>query len=246
MSRLQIKSFTVFVILSALYTTGYCQSIVPDTTLSNAAQNTIDLYSATFTEQLRVYSGKEYKDYVRPFKLGHPYFAAGQWSKGVINYDGETYRDVPLLYNLVTDEVIILSYDNLSKIALQKDRVRRFSLSNHNFLNIPKDSLFSASVSPGFYDVLAQGKATLLARRTKNIQTAVTSEIEPRVYSKDHYYIEIDRSFFPVTNKKLLLEPLKNRKNEVQQYMKQNKLRFKRDPEGTMITVINYYNQLAK
>lgn len=246
MPRLQIKPFLVFVILYALYTKGHGQSIQPDSTLSIAAQNAVDFYSTTLTEQLRVYSGTEYKDYARPFKQGHPYFATGQWSKGVVNYDGETYKDLLLLYNLVTDEVIILGYDNSSKIALPKNRVKHFFISGHHFLNIPQDSLFSANISPGFYDVLANGKASLLARRSKNIQTTVTSEIELKVYSKDHYYIKVDHSFFPVTNKKLLLEPLKSRKSEVQQYMRQNRLRFKRDPENTMIKVINYYNQLIK
>lgn len=69
------------------------------------------------------------------------------------------------------------------------------------------------------------------------------SEIERTVFSKNFYYIRKNGVFHPVRNKKLLLDILKDRKTETQQFIKKNKLRFKQF-EKDVLQTIAYYDQL--
>jgi hypothetical protein len=236
----------IFVIFVHLHTKAISQSLLPDASSSPAVKNAINFYSTSLTEQLRLYNGKEYQDYPLPFDEGHPYFIKTDWSKGTVDYDGNTYGDVSILYNTVTDEVIILASNKVLKIQLIKEKVEGFSLSGHSFLNLSRDSLLSADMTAGFYDVLTKDKISLLARRTKNIQTYATHKLELKVFKKDHFYLKKNNAYFPIHTKKSLLKQLSDKKKEIQQYIKQNKLRFRKDPENVMVKITEYYNQLTK
>lgn len=236
----------LFVILAILQINAAAQVLLPDTTSSPAIKNAIQFYSTTLHEQLHLYNGTAYHEYVMSFEEGDPYFLQSTWSTGTVNYDGNNYNDVSIMYNLVTDEVIILAYNKVVKIQLLKDRVAGFSLSGHSFIHLTRDSLFSTNMTPGFYDMLANGKITLLSRRTKNIQMYAKQKLEYKVFKKDHFYLKKNNSYFPVRSKKSLLEQLSDKKKEIQQYIKQNKLRFRKDPEGSMVKIAAYYNQLTK
>lgn len=246
MRRLQIKCSIIFVIFVTLHTRAITQELLPDTSSSPAVKNAVNFYSTSLTEQLHLYNGKEYQDYAVPFDEGHPYFLRTDFSKGIINYDGNTYNDVSLLYNLVTDDVIILAHNKILKIRLLKEKVGGFSLSGHSFLNLSRDSLLSSDMSAGFYDVLSTGKVALLAKRVKNIQSYTKQKVEVRVFEKDHFYLRKDGRYFPIQNKKTFLAQLGDKKKEIQQFIKQNKLRFRKYPEYTMVKVTEYYNQLTK
>jgi len=246
MPRLQIKYVLIFVILVAFRTKGVTQSLSVDSTASSGVKNALALYNQSLTDQLHLYNGREYKDYVQAFEVGQPYFLQPAWSTGTINYDGNTYKDVSMLYNVITDEVIIRNYNAVSKIQLQKQKIKSFSFLGHSFFNILKDSLLTSNLDPGFYDVLATGGITLLAKRTKNMQTDIRQKVEYKIYSKDHFYLKKDNTYIPIRTKKTFLEQLGDKKKEMQKYMRQNKFRFRADKENVMTKVVKYYNQLTK
>ncbi|MDQ6812818.1 MAG: hypothetical protein M3040_03630 [Bacteroidota bacterium] len=243
MKGLQIRCIAIFVIMVGFGPKAVTQSLLVDSTATPAVKNALAFYNSTFADQLHLYNGKEYKDYTHKFDSGLPYFIQSEWSNGTVDYDGNIYQDVPILYDVVAQQVIILNYNSASKIELLKEKIKAFSLSGHSFLNIPRDSLVSANLDGGFYDVLLNGKMVLLARRTKNIQAVLRQAVEYRVYDKDHYYIKRDNKYFTVDSKKSFLEQFGNKRKEIQQYMKQNKLRFRKDPEQVMIKAVGFYNQ---
>ena len=83
-----------------------------------------------------------------------------------------------------------------------------------------------------------------LVRRRKFLQEVTgRTSIETIVYSKNFYYILKDGVYYPIKNKKALLEILEDKKSETQQYIKRNKLRFKQFENDVLQTVI-YYDQL--
>ena len=246
MKRLQINCLMIVIAFVIVHTNTLSQSLVPDTASSPAENNVIKFYNAALSEQLHLYNGKEYKDYAMPFDEGSPYFINTGWSNGTVDYDGKNYKDVSLFYNVVNDDVIIADHNKALKILLIKEKVAGFSLLGHSFLNLSRDSLFSTDMHPGFYDVLATGKISLLARRTKSIKTTTKQKVEFKVYENNHFYVKKNRSYFPVYNKSSLLEQFGERKKEMEQYMKQNRFKFNSDAENVMIKTIEYYNQLMK
>lgn len=246
MTLLQIKFLFIFVISFLVENTLISQNLATDTSSSGAAKSTLSLYNTAFHQQLNLYNGKEYKDYLHPFEQGQPYFLTKEWSKGTVDYYGAIYDDVSILYDLIADEVIILSYNNISKINLFKDRLNAFSVSGHSFINIAKDSVAGTGLTAGFYDVLSKGKVTLLAKRTKNIQSYITQIVELKIFEKDHLFLKKNTEYFTVNNKKSLLKQLGDKRAELQKFAKQNKLKFGKSPENSINKLVEYYNQIIK
>ncbi|WP_147204112.1 hypothetical protein [Segetibacter aerophilus] len=246
MTGLQIRSLLISVIFLCFSIPGISQALVPDSSLSPAAKSAISFYSTTLKEQLRLYNGKEYQEYILPFDEGHPYFIQTNFNKGTINYDGNTYSDVSILYNLVTDEVIILNASQVLKIQLLKERIKAFSVLGHTFLHLEPDTGLTKNITSGFYDILTVGKTSLLARRTKNIQTYTKQKLELKVFEKDHFYLKKNNTYIQIRGKKSLLEQFDDKKKEIQQYIKQNNLNYRRAAENFMIKTTEYYNQLTK
>src|SRR4051794_5907994 len=140
MRLLQIRCIAIFVICASIPYAVVSQVLAADSTFSTAGRNALRFYNATLSQQLHIYNGPEYHDYVHTFQQGQPYFMQDQWSKGTVSYDGNLYDDVSILYNIVTDNVVILANNNVSKIELIKDKVAAFSLLGHSFLHLAPDT----------------------------------------------------------------------------------------------------------
>lgn len=242
----EIKWLIIFGMFAALPATSLSQTLAPDASAAPAFKNALAVYNNSFADQLHLFNGTEYRDYSRPFDEGQPYFVTNEWSKGMVNYDGNVYENVSILYNLVTDELIILNWKSTSKIQLIKEKVAGFSLANHTFLYITADSLFSTGMNEGFYDVLASGKTSLLVRRTKNIQPFNRRTLELKVFENNHYYIKKNDGYFSFHNKNTLLDQLRDKRKEMRQFIKQNDLGFNKEMEASAIKAVDYYNQLTK
>ena len=84
------------------------------------------------------------------------------FTPGAIDYDGVLYRNVPMLYDIYSDKVVVLLYNHYSKFSLLKERVKSFDFLDHHFVNIRADSIKNNialnMVSPGYYDELYKGK----------------------------------------------------------------------------------------
>ena len=90
------------------------------------------------------------------------------------------------------------------------------------------------------------GKIDLLARHTKNIQTTVRDVVETNVFSKDHRYVRSNHVFIEISSKKALLKQMNDKRKELQQFIKQNKLNYRKNGEEAMVRIVEYYNQITK
>ena len=70
-------------------------------------------------------------------------------------------------------------------------------------------------------------------------------QISKVVISQNVYYIKKDGVYYTIKNKSSLLAVLKSKKKEVQQYLKTNNIKFKREPERAMIMAVRYYDQIT-
>ncbi len=241
-----MKCNLVLLLLVIFYTSSISQSLVPDTSSAPEYKNAVAFYNQSLSEELHLFNGREYKGYAEQFNEGTPYFLSDKWSKGTLHYEGKMYENVSLLYNVAKDELICLYIDKASAVLLDKQRVSAFSIMNHHFIHLPSDSLHTSSITPGFYDELYHSNNSLIARRTKNIQTFLRqSGAEIKVFSKDHYYLRKGDGYYEVNNKKTFLHNLGDKRKELQQYIRQNKLSFKKDMENAMTKTLAYYDQLS-
>jgi hypothetical protein len=213
-----------------------------DTTLHENALNAIGVYYQNLGEESPLYNGSEYIEYAYTLQEGHPFFQVVNFINGNVNVDGMIFHDVPMLYDIVKDQLIIQDFQKVYKINLPADRVRQFFLLGHLFVHLNA----SDQVKTGFYDQLYKGKISLFAKREKKILEKYSNiQISKVVISQNVYYIKKDGVYYTIKNKSSLFSALKSKKKEVQQYLKANDIKFKREPERAMITAVRYYDQLT-
>jgi len=232
-----------------LLLTGYFHCQAQDSNEENftgaAINNAITLYYQFTEKQARLYNGLEYYDY-SPKLQGHAYFMDSSWKTGSIIYDGITYRDVSMMYDLVRDEVVILHFNNIKKMGLLSEKVKEFTLQGHHFLRIEKDSLSKSPLTTGFYDKLYEDRSAVLARRIKIIEEKVTNEVEQYITVHDHYYIRKEGVYHEVSTYKGLLDIFKTDAKEIRQYLRKNKIRYRKNRENAIMKAVAYYDSIKK
>ena len=192
-------------------------------------------------------NGKEYEGNY-PGVVGSAYFlAATDWGTGDIVYDGYTYKNVKIRYDLYKDAVIIPLYQSFLKISLLSDRVASFGLFGHFFIYVKSDPKTVDPVKEGFYDELYGGKIQVLCRRSETIQQDHNIEgITTYFSSSVDYYLFKNNQYFPVNSKGEFLDALKDKKKQVRQFMTANKIKFKKaTKEQDMAKVAEYYDHLS-
>lgn len=209
-----------------------------------AISNAIGVFRKTERDQSRLYNGRQYKPYTFTFIRGVPFFLTEEFTGGTIHYDGSFYDSVRLLYDEIKEMVII---DLGWRVELVNERIGNFSIGDHQFLHLKKDSLNNLPAS-GFYEKLYNGQVVLYKKEKKEIKDhlSVSDGYQAEAIAKSYYYIKLDNIYHYVKRKKNLLNIFKDKKNEIQQYMKSSQLNFKNDKERTLSSVAAYYDQITK
>lgn len=235
-------SFLCFLLLSVH---AFGQSALPvDSTEHQGTAAVIALYQTALKQESGLYNGREHIRY-SPSYIGHAYFAENSWQSSSVLYDGMFYDKVPAQYDLVKDDLVILHYNGAGNIRLVKEKVAQFELAGHTFINMHPDSARAYKIEAGFYDLLFSGVIDVLAKRKKMIQERmVMQQLEIKFEPKETYYIKKEGTYYPVKNAAALLNVLQDKKREVQQHLRKNNLKFRKDPEATLVQAAEYYNDL--
>jgi hypothetical protein len=212
-----------------------------------AFNNAVSLFSASLGEQAPLYNGPEYYFYDHNIK-GNAYFMdVNMFTTGTVFYSGELYKNVQMLYDLYTDDVAVLLYNRFQKISLLKERVKNFDFLGHHFVNINVDTISNKSdIKSGYYDELYDGKEQVLVKRTKSIQTTSSLVGLEKYFSPAiDYYIRKNKVYYSFSSQGQLLDILKDRKKDIQQYIKANKIKFRDDREQAMVKIVSYYDHIT-
>jgi hypothetical protein len=233
-----------YILLICILSQHVTAQAADDSTFSKTASNIIDIYYQSLGEQSPLYNGSEYIEYTFTLQEGHPFFGSAAWVDGDIHFDGMIFHEVPILYDIVKDQVIIQDFQKIYKINLPVDKIQQFTLPGHTFIRLMHDS--TNQIRTGFYDQLYNGKTGLFAKREKKIiEKNSNLQINNVVINQSNYYIRKGGVYYTIKNKRTLFDVLKNRKKEVQQYFKKNRIKFKNDPEKAMIIAVEYYDRLT-
>src|SRR6187399_1423136 len=63
-------------------------------------------YHEYLSPEAGLYRGGEYPWYAFAFKQGHPFFDQDHMRKGSVLYKGILYKDVPLIYDLIQENLV--------------------------------------------------------------------------------------------------------------------------------------------
>jgi hypothetical protein len=213
-----------------------------------AFNKAVGTFYASEGNQSPLYNGKEYFDYLPTIK-GNAYFLDSKsFSKGNIYFDGIWYNDVQMLYDLNKDEVVVLLFNNFTKITLVKQKVISFDYLGFHFKNINSDTIKNKNnLKSGFYGEPYNGKTEVLVKWGKNFQTISGGLIAPESYfnSFKDYYIKKGKDYYHISSKSALLELFKDKKEEIKQFIHSSNLKFRESPENFMAVVATYYDKIT-
>jgi hypothetical protein len=246
-----VTRLTVFLIalifLSGSAPPAFSQSVSADSTLlQQAVRQAYNRYQAAMHLHAHLYNGSEYVDYDNGID-GHPYFESDEWEDGAVHYDGTLYREVPLQYDVRLDQLVTENLAGPLRIRLVPEKVRYFTLLNHTFVRIVADSTLQGGVRTGYYDQLYDGRVQVLAKRVKLIHEQISSgRVERYFYGRDRHYIRKGDQFYPVKRKGSVLNVFDDRKRELQKFLREQKIRYKQNPEAAMVQLARQYDALTK
>lgn len=217
------------------------QSASTDSSFVSAAARYAVAQHAQISNTLeRLYNGPEYIGHDRRL-TGHAFFPNDTMQEGQVAYEGREFT-VPLLYDIVKDEVMVV-HPSGYRMALHSDRVTTFTTMDHTFIRL--DTVKQA-MPTGFYDLLYRGTTQLLARRIKVILVNPTTLSYGSYDPRTTYYIRKNGHYFPVKTKRAALAVLADRRKQLQAFLRQRKIRFKRMPEIAILALVQQYDELNK
>ncbi|HLA58309.1 MAG TPA: hypothetical protein VK622_06095 [Puia sp.] len=221
--------------------------VLTNDTLSNTLYNSsaVKLYFNAISENAHIYTGFEYFTPDRNIK-GSPYYLSDSpWPSDLI-YDDSYYKNIPIMYDVVKDEVVTNRLGQNFKISLVTDKLKTFILRKHEFIRVSGDSVNGNSLATGFYDRLYNNKTIVLVKRKARLQeTYVYSQINYEYIRQDIYYVIVAGQIVQVDSKSSVLKLFNSKKSEIKAFIRKNKLNFKSDFERTLVAVSAYYDQLT-
>ena len=217
-----------------------------DTTFSKAAlQNSIAVYGKHISEQTNLYNGYQY---VRPNQTNdeeHPYFETDDWVFGSVEYDGEIFKNIPLLYDIRSDKVITEHYLNGNEMELIPEKLSGFTMAKHSFKKIKNEEVSNSLPQTGYYEILYDGvtRAIVLQKKT-SLKTISSNEVQILYEKRIKYYILKNGKFFQVRSKGSLLKLLSDEKKALKQFLTTHKLRFRGNAESVIAQTAEFYDTL--
>jgi hypothetical protein len=127
-----------------------------------------------------LYNGAEYVGHLPTIK-GHPYIDS-LWRDGSVTYDGVTYQNIHMLYDVVDDVVVVPHSDSVYRIQLQSIKINRFRFPITTSYRIVRDTAHNVGLRTGFYDQLYDGRSKVLAKRVKTIKTEFVQNLVKEEY----------------------------------------------------------------
>lgn len=237
---------TIPLLISALIlpAKGFTQDSQADSSFYNTArENVLKIYLSDLKEQSGLLNGRMNIPYPFHFESGSPFFESEKFINGDVVYDGVPYSDIPMLYDQLSAMIIMLA--PYGRLQLTSEKVERFTIAGHHFIRLEKDTL--NKITTGFYEQLYEGKIIVLKKVEKIMREDLQSGVSLRyINQKDSYYLKDGSGYHPVKKKGEILEVLHSHKQELQQFIKKNKVKFRKNMSNAIVQVASYYDQLTR
>jgi hypothetical protein len=202
-------------------------------------------YAQAFETHPQLYNGPEYVDYAKRYhlRIGHQYFLSDEKQPGTVYYNQHYFPDLLLSYDVVFDQLIIQHATSPFTLRFLDENVRAFTIGQHRFIRIEADSTAAAPFRTGYYEVLVDSTIQLLAKRAKRRQEKINQRyVDIEFTAIDKLFLKREGTYHPVSNKRSITRLFADRGKEVQKYIQDNKLKFrKRTREDDIVRLTRFY-----
>ncbi|GAB2859050.1 hypothetical protein [Hymenobacter ruber] len=213
--------------------------------LAAAVEAATARYNKSFVGSPQLYNGPEYVDYSLRYhaRTGHQFFATPDKMPGSVYYNDHYFPNLRLAYDVVLEQVIITQPTSPLNLRLINEHVRKFTIDNHHFVRIQSDSSTGRVLNTGYYELLVDdSRLQVLAKRAKNLQEVPAQGfLNAEFITVDRFYLKKAGVYSPINSKSAVLRALADHKKEVQQHIREKKLRFGKADFGASVTELALY-----
>jgi len=159
---------------------------------------------------------------------------------------GEVYAGLPFLYDIYTDDLILLDWQSLGygRIRLNKEHIESFEFDNRLFINPNYNEYKSYDLKDKFYEVIGTGAVSLLINR--QLQIRERSSVDYFIRNDSKILMHSDQ-IFKFKNKRTFLKSLPiDTKDDAAEYIRKNKISLKKAKDAEWIGLISYINELIR
>ena len=233
----------IICILSFLIT---CEICAQEQNTATKIDNDVSSYFELVNVFSVIYSGKEEPKYTKLF-VNHPYLNTDEFRKGLISYENRVYPDVMLRLNQEKEELIILSPDSRFSVIVPRDRLDYAIIDSLLIVYDRPESADGKTLPQGYYIRVHNGDCQVWKREkylqlTKTKDYQMINEFEKKIWR----YIYKNGIFHQVRSKKSVLKVFDTNKKELNSYIKQHGLNFRKNPEAAIVALTYYYDELNK
>lgn len=188
-----------------------------------------------------IYNGVYYQ-LPRSLGNGYPFYETQNWLKASVSYNGEWFDEVPVIYDLLNDKLII--QNNRKEFAGQpvlqdQSLFDEFILDGHRFINrqLRSDSF----AIDGWMEVLYDGKSLKLYAKRSVIENVGSGR--RLVYEEvSNFYLDMGGQLSIIKRRKDFLTLLPNLKQELRDHIRLN--RVKGDNQQSFTNLSQFCDQL--
>ena len=228
----------IFIIAAFSFHTAFSQTSFSDSVqYHQAIKSTKDFYKASVRENLMLYNGSEYGR-TGHNALGFPFFETDSLLNGSIFFNNNWYEDENFQYDIVIDKLVLYDYKKSYSIILAAEQTKEFIINRHHFFYLQNNPILKKT---GYYE-LAQEKINLIEKIIKSDRKFMDNED----LFDDFFNESYKRSFLiakSVENEYSFIKIMDDRKDEIKKYIRNNKIKFRKQFEVSAIKVLTYYNQ---
>lgn len=226
--------------LTFLFFTILCTGVFSQTNSQNSIYETYD--AIVGLDNTGLYNGTEFTDPFLNTDGSYRYFNGFDYTKGNVDYNGQRYVNVSLKYDLLEDNLLVRSDDNLSifNVKMIPDFIGEFTLYNHHFVRLPETNLNIHG--SGYFETAYLGNdLSLYIKHTKKKKDkALNSGIQYQFTQINFYVLKSNGKYNLVSSSKDIEKILPEKKELIRIFSKTYKTLYKSNTDSYMTKLVKY------
>lgn len=205
-------------------------SVYSQTSKENSINEFFD--KALSKENLAIYNGSRHVNYYRTLDNSHSYYFSAKFSTGDLTYEGQTYYNIDLKYD-VNNDILVLKpigeYDYMG-INVIKEKTAGFTINNKKFININYNNPTSPAYMNGYYQEITFSKNNILyikhhKNRSKVIDTQSISDGQTTsdvFKEKNEFILKYKDTYYKIVSKSDIIKIFPEYKSKIKNYYSRN------------------------
>ena len=198
-------------------------------------------HSVAQDEYSPLFVGKIEKQYQQSRYHDNPYFGDKyDVIKGDISYNGIVYKNVPMRYDMLKQQVIVSSPTNNQLVVPEQQRVDWFTMYDQRYVHAAEDStLYAAQLLDGSTNGLILQQ---ISGKHVSGELIEGSHYSYTLSTSEHFSLRmLDGTVHNVKNAKDIIRLFPEQKQQIKSYVKQQHLSFTRDDRAASLTALVSY-----